>query len=70
LKNAVTGTPGVGKSTLVEEFVKRRPEYSVIPEMAREMIAARRGKIDSWLDFQLELLWRKTRGATALRLRF
>ncbi|MBN1289500.1 MAG: ATP-binding protein [Actinobacteria bacterium] len=61
MKIAVIGTHGVGKSTLVSEFISRRPEYSVIPEMAREMIAEQQGDIGSWFDFQIELLWRKTR---------
>ncbi len=59
MRIAVIGTHGVGKTTLVEEFAKRKPEYTVIPEMARDMIEERKGRIDSWFDFQLELLTRK-----------
>ncbi|MDD5748321.1 MAG: ATP-binding protein [Actinomycetota bacterium] len=59
MRIAVIGTHGVGKSTLVEEFSKRKPEYVVIPEIAREMIAERKGVVNSWFDFQIELLMRK-----------
>lgn len=60
MKIAVIGTHGVGKSSLVGEFVKKRPDYVLIPEMAREMLSERHGDIGSWFDFQIELLWRKT----------
>ena len=56
MKIAVIGTHGVGKSTLVSEFTKIRPDFVVIPEFAREMIEERHGRIDSWFDFQLELM--------------
>jgi len=59
MKIAVIGTHGVGKSTLVEEFARRKPEYKVIPEIARDMIEERKGRITSWFDFQLELMRRK-----------
>jgi predicted ATPase len=67
LKIAVIGSQGVGKSTLIEEFVRRRPEYAVIPEMARDMIARSHGAVASWLDFQLELLANKVRAEADLR---
>lgn len=67
MKIAVIGTHGVGKSSLVGEFARKRPEYSVIPEMARDMIAERHGDIGSWFDFQIELLWRKTTSEKELR---
>lgn len=59
MRIAVIGTHGVGKTTLVEEFAKRKPEYTIIPEIAREMIEERKGRIGSWFDFQLELMRRK-----------
>ncbi|GEM_PF-3036471 len=59
MRIAVIGTHGVGKTTLVEEFVKRKPEYTIIPEIARDMIEERKGRISSWFDFQLELMMRK-----------
>jgi GTPase SAR1 family protein len=38
MKIAVIGAQGVGKSTLVAEFTKRRPDYTLIPEIARDML--------------------------------
>jgi len=68
LKIAVVGSQGVGKSTLIEEFVRRRPEYVIIPEIAREMLERAGGTVPSWFDFQLELLWRKIEAETEARV--
>jgi len=67
LKIAVVGSQGVGKSTLIKEFVRRRPEYVIIPEIAREMLERAGGTVPSWFDFQLELLWRKIEAETEAR---
>lgn len=59
MRIAVIGAHGSGKTTLVEEFAQRNPSYLVIPEIAREMIDACGGQVNSLHDFELELLWRK-----------
>ena len=66
MRIAVIGTHGTGKTSLVEEFLKLKPNYEVIPEIAREMIQ-KDVMTDSMFDFQLELLKRKILAENTLR---
>lgn len=46
------------KTTLLEAFVEKKPDYIVIPEIARDM-KQEKGWVTDWSSFQLELLARR-----------
>lgn len=56
MKIAVIGTFQVGKTSVIEGFTRRLPQYQVIPEYARELIEESERDIRGDREFQLKVM--------------